>query len=216
MPQIRILLADDHDLILEGLCSLIREEPGLEVVASAQDGREALRLAKKERPHLVVMDIAMPGLNGIDATRHIAEELPGTKILCLSMHKERSMVTAMFRAGASGYIVKNSAGRELIGAIRCITEGKTYISPSIAGDIVDTLLNGTHEDSQNPFKELTQREREVLQLLAEGLHTKEIASELDISHKTVAVHRLKVMEKLDCQSVADLTRYAIRHGLVEA
>lgn len=213
---IEILLADDHEVMRDGLRSFIERQPGLEVVAAVGTGRSAVRLAKKMRPDVVLMDIGMPDLNGIDATRQITGTLKGVKVLCLSMHKEQSMVGSMLRAGAAGYIVKSCAGRELVRAVHTVASGQTYISPAIAGDVVQEYVRGRPEPAGSVYAELSEREREILQLIAEGRCAKEIAGDLGISDKTVAAHRLKLMEKLDCRSVADLTRYAIRQGLVEA
>ena len=213
---IRILLADDHEVMRDGLKSLIDRQPDMEVVAAVGTGRSAVRLAKEMRPDVVVMDIGMPDLNGIDATRQITGKLKTVRVLCLSMHKEQSMVGSMLRAGAAGYIVKNCAGRELVQAIHTVADGDTYISPMIAGDLVQEYVSGRPDPPGSVYSELSEREREILQLIAEGRCTKEIASDLGISDKTVAAHRLKLMEKLDCHSVADLTRYAIRQGLVQA
>ena len=212
---IRILLADDHAIMRDGLQSLIQAQPDLELVAAVGSGREAVSQAIAVGPDVVVMDIAMPDLNGIDATRKIVSENPHIKILCLTMHKEQSMIQAMFKAGACGYLVKENAGRELLDAIRTVATGETYISPVIADDLVQAYICREGGVSNSIYSELTSREREILQLIAEGRNTKEIAAELDISDKTVAAHRLSLMDKLECPCVADLTRYAIRQGLVK-
>lgn len=214
--KIRVLLADDHDIVREGLKSLLAMEPDVEVVADVSDGRTAVRMARELTPDVVVMDIGMPDLNGIDATRQITQELFPVRVLCLSMHTEKHMIGAVLQAGASGYLVKNCAARELNVAIRTVASGKTYLSPDIAGAVVQEYVRGRAMPKGTVYAELSEREREVLQLIAEGRGTKDIASQLFISEKTVAAHRLAVMEKLHLQSVADLTRYAIREGLVEA
>ena len=212
---IRVLLADDHEVMRDGLEALISSQANMEIVGAVGTGRSAVRLAKEMRPDVIVMDIGMPDLNGIDATRKIVNETPHVRVLCLSMHKERGKIEAMFQAGASGYLVKDCAGRELLDAVRTVASGNIYISPGIAGDLVQTFIRGEREPATGIYSDLTVREREVLQGIAEGRNTKEIAADLDISDKTVAAHRLNLMDKLECQSVADLTRYAIRQGLVK-
>lgn len=213
--RIRVLLADDHEVLLEALMSLLAEQADMEVVATAGTGRDALNLADQHRPDVVVMDIGMPQLNGIDATRRLMEEDPGVKVLCLSMHKDSHMVSSMLRAGAAGYLVKNCACRELVEGIRTVASGQTYLSPAIVGDILSEPAGRGSERRGGVYAQLSAREREILQLIAEGRSAKEIAADLGISDKTVAAHRLSLMEKLECQSVADLTRYAVRQGLIE-
>ena len=214
-PRLKILLADDHEVLREGLEGLISRQEDMEIVAAVGTGRSALRLAGELKPDVVVMDIGMPDLNGIDATRRIRAEHPAVKVLCLSMHKERSLIGAMLKAGAAGYLVKNCAGRELVQAIRTVAAGETYLSPMIAGDVVEAYVRNQPQQDGGVYAELTEREREILQLIAEGRNTKEIADALGISDKTVAAHRLKLMEALDLRSIAELTRYAVRQGLVE-
>lgn len=215
--KLKILIADDHEILRDGLKSMIDRQEDMEIVGTVGTGRSAVRIARELRPDVVVMDIKMPDINGIDATRQILKNIKNTRVLCLSMHKEQSLIKSMFEAGASGYLVKDCAGRELINAIKSVREGKTYISPSIAGDVVQGYMRNMEEGAQDSvYSQLSPREREILQLIAEGYNTKEIADKMDISDKTVAAHRLSVMETLDLHSVADLTRYAIRHGLVEA
>lgn len=213
--MIGILLADDHEILRDGLASIIDAQSDMTIVAMVDNGRGAVETILELRPDVAVMDISMPGLNGIDATRQILETSSVTKVLCLSMHREEQMISAMLRAGASGYLIKECAGNELVDAIRAVASGKTYVSPMIARDVVQGYLSNQPESLDSVYAFLSDREREILQLIAEGRNTKEIASLLDISDKTVAAHRLKIMEKLDCPSVADLTRYAIRQGLVQ-
>lgn len=215
LKKIEILLADDHEVMRDGLRSFVERQPDMEVVAAVGTGRSAVRLAKKMKPSVVIMDVGMPDLNGVDATRQITRSIKTVKVLCLSMHKEQSVVGSMLRAGAAGYIVKSCAGRELVRAIHTVAAGDTYISPAIAGDVVQEYVLGRPEPAGSVYSELGEREREILQLIAEGRCTKEIAVDLGISDKTVAAHRLKLMDKLGCRSVADLTRYAIRQGLVQ-
>ena len=214
--RIRVLLADDHEVMRDGLVQLVDRQADMEVVGAVGTGRSAVRLAKKTRPDVAIMDLAMPDLNGVDATRQITGEINTVKVLCLSMHKEQSMIGSMLRAGAAGYIVKSCAGRELVRAIRTVAAGDTYISPTVAAGVVQEFIRGRPEPAGSVYSQLSEREREILQLIAEGRNTKEIAADLDISDKTVAAHRLRLMEKLGCHSVADLTRYAIRQGLVQA
>jgi len=210
----RILIAEDHRIVREGLYSLIEPQFGMKVVAEAKDGREAVRLARKLRPSMVIMDIAMPGLNGIDATRQILSETPGVKVIALSMYSDRRFVARMLDAGASGYLLKDCVFAELLSAIRTVIAGGTYLSPAIA-DIMDEGSPGyLSMTTRSVFSVLTSRQREVLQLMAEGKSTKEIASILRISVKTVETYRQQIMKRLNTHSVAKLTRYAIREGLI--
>jgi len=212
----RIVVADDHELFLAGLVALLEKEPDLEIVAKAKDGREALRAAREREPDLVITDLEMPGLNGIEATRRITSELPRVKVLCVSMYAESHFVEAAFEAGALGYLLKDCALDELVRAIHVVTAGRTYISPSVAGTVVDVLRENRPRVDSSAFAVLTDREREVLQLLAEGRTTREIASELYMSPKTVATHREHLMAKLRIRSIAGLTKYAILHGLTSS
>ncbi len=210
---IKVLLADDHRLLREGLRKLLEKEADMETVAEADDGRTAVRLARELSPDVVVMDIGMPDLNGIEATRQIAREAPNVKVLALSMHSNRRFISGMLRAGASGYLLKDCAFGELARAVRTVVANGTYLSSGIAGTVVeDYVLHLSRADS-SAFSVLTAKERETLQLLAEGRNTKEIALLLHVSVKTVETHRRQTMEKLDVHSVAELTKYAIREGL---
>ena len=211
--SISILLADDHRIIRDGLRSLLSTMPDMEVVGEAENGRQALRIARKYNPDLVIMDISMPDLNGIEATRQILAESPGTKVLALSMHSDRQFVIQMFRAGVSGYLLKNGAFEELVLAIDTVRKNETYLSPKIAGVLVRDLLETTEDNSASSV--LTPREREVLQLIAEGRSTKEIASDLNVSVKTVETHRRQIMDKLELRSVAELTKFALREGITD-
>ncbi|MBI5118477.1 response regulator transcription factor [Candidatus Poribacteria bacterium] len=211
--NLRVLLADDHRIMREGLKALLEKEPDINVVAEAGDGRTAFQLALDLRPDIVIMDVAMPGLNGIETTRKIATETTGVKVIALSMHSDRRFVAEMLKAGASGYLLKECALEELVRAIRAVISGQIYLSPQIAGDVVDHYVRQSPGSGTSAFSVLTAREREVLQLLAEGLGTKEMASNLNVSVKTVETHRQHIMEKLNIHSVADLVKYAVREGL---
>jgi DNA-binding NarL/FixJ family response regulator len=210
---IQVLLADDHKIVRDGLRVLIERCHDMQVIAEAEDGRKAIQLARKHKPDVVIMDISMPGLNGIDATRQILDEAPGTKVIALSMHSDKQFVDGMLRAGAVGYLLKDCAADELIQCIRIVLSGRICLSPGITGFLVNEYLHPTRDEVLAPRTELSVREREVLQLIAEGGSTKDIANSLHISIKTVETHRKNIMEKANLHSVAELTKYAIRHGL---
>ena len=211
---VRILLADDHQLMRQGLRAMLEEQPDLQVVAEADDGRVAVRLAKELAPDVVIMDVTMPHLNGIDATRQIRAENDAVKVIALSMHVERPFVVQMLEARASGYLPKDSPIDELLAAIRAAVRGDVFLSPSIAGMLVHPPPpRGGPVGEAELAGTLSPREREILQLVAEGKNAKEIAALLQLSSKTVEGHRRQIMEKLDLYSVAELTRYAIRHGI---
>ena len=238
----KVLLADDHRIVREGLKSLLNSQPDLEVVAEASDGRQAVEMARDLSPDVVVMDVAMPLLNGIEATRQIASDGTAMKVVALSMHSDRRYVSEALKAGASGYVLKDGAFDELVSAIRSVVADQVYLSPRVAGVVIEDYVrriparggrgngggngngsghsHGAHpgtDDAQHArrgaFDTLTPREREVLQLMAEGFATKEVAHRLHVSVKTVETHRRQIMEKLDMHSVAELTKYAIREGL---
>jgi DNA-binding NarL/FixJ family response regulator len=212
--SIRILLADDHTIIRQGLCSLLEKEPDMEVVGEAEDGRKALRLVQELIPAIIVMDITMPNLNGVDATRRIISQFPEVKVIALSVHSNKRFVADMLKAGASGYILKECLFDELVQAIRAVDSGVRYLSPKITGVVVNNYVEHLSAAPQgSSLSILTDREHEVLQLLAEGKTTKQIALELHVSPKTVEANRHRIMEKLDIHSVAELTKYAIREGL---
>ncbi|MDD2901258.1 MAG: response regulator transcription factor [Syntrophales bacterium] len=208
---IKIILADDHKIVRQGLRNMLEQETDLEVIGEADDGRMAVRLVRELSPQVVIMDVGMPDLNGIEATRQVLAESPGVKVIGLSMHCDRRFVMNMLKAGASGYLLKDSAFEELATAIRMVLGGKMYLSTEIANIVIKDYLQGGGDESV--FSVLTPREREVLQLMAEGKSSRQIADHLVISIKTVETHRMQLMHKLQIFSVAELTKYAIREGL---
>ena len=210
--SLRILLADDHKIMREGLRSLIEKQPGMEGIAEAENGRTTVALSRKLKPDVVIIDIAMPDLNGIEATRQIIADSPDVKVTALSMLSDTKFVREMLSAGASGYLLKDSAFEELGKALRTVVNNQTYLSPKIASLVVKDYLGNIAKDSST-FPVLTNREREVLQLFAEGKTTSKIASCLYVSVKTIETHRKKIMDKLGFKSIAELTKYAIREGL---
>ncbi|MDI9433769.1 MAG: response regulator transcription factor [Planctomycetota bacterium] len=214
--SIRIIVADDHTIVRHGLTRLLQQESDVEVVAQAQNGHATVELARELSPDIIVMDVGMPDLNGIDATQQILRENPEIKVLALSMHSGRKFVVAMLKAGASGYLLKDCALEELTTALQTVMSGKIYLSPAITDIVVDSYVRQPAEAEKSAFSVLSQREREVLQLMAEGNTTKQIALHLHISPKTVEGHRLRLMSKLDIDNVAQLTKYAIQEGLTSA
>lgn len=211
--MIRVVLADDHKIVRDGLRSMLEKQRDMEIVGEAEDGLSTVKLVEELRPHIVVMDVNMPDLNGIEATRHIASQVPTTKVIGLSMYAEGRFVSEMLAAGASGYLPKKSAADELVVAIHAANNGKTYLSPEVAGHVVDAHVRQVQGPKRGAFSDLTDREREILQLLAEGKSVKEIAAMLSVSVNTVHTHRQHIMDKLDMHSVAELTKYAVREGL---
>jgi len=212
MDGTRILIADDHKIFREGLRTLLSNQPGVEVIGEADNGRSTVSMAAALKPDVVIMDVAMPELNGIDATRQIAGICERTKILALSMHADSRFVTRMLTAGAHGYLLKDCAFEELTLAIQTVLDDDVYLSPGVAGVVVRAMQSRTSEaGTQAP--ELTPREREVLQLVAEGRTTRDIAARLHVSVKTIETHRKQIMDKLELRSVAELTKYAVREGL---
>ena len=214
--SIRIVLADDHTIVRYGLSRAFEQETDIDVVGLAQNGLSAVRLVKELSPDAVVMDISMPDLNGIEATHQVLKILPRVKVVALSMHSSDKYVREMFRAGASAYLLKDCPFEELVEAIKTVIDGKTYVSPSISGLVINNYLGKSGEVEDSAFSVLSRREREVLQLLAEGNTTKQVGKRLHISPKTVEVHRIRIMNKLDIDNIAQLTKYAIQEGLTQA
>lgn len=210
---IKIILADDHNVLREGLKSLLNQQQDFEVIGEADNGRDAVRLTKKLEPDIVVLDIGMPNMNGIQATQHIVAEVPDTKVLALSMHSDHQFVVKMLQAGASGYMLKDCAYEELISAVRDITAGKFYLSKDVTGVVINNYINMIQAVDAVSHPTLTSRERETLQLIAEGKSTAETANLLNVSPKTIETHRKNMMDKLDIHNIADLTKYAVREGI---
>jgi DNA-binding NarL/FixJ family response regulator len=215
MNAIRVLLADDHVLVRAGIRALIEKIPNVEVVGEAGTGREALELVKSKLPNLVLMDIAMAELGGLEALTRVTKDFPSVKVIILSAHANEEYVIRALRSGAAGYMLKDAATAELQIAIDSVAQDKTYLSPSISRTVIHSYLERVG-GQLSPLEQLTPRQREILQLLAEGRNTKEIASDLDISVKTVESHRLQLMERLNIHDVPGLVRYAVRSGLVSA
>jgi two-component system response regulator NreC len=211
--SIRVILADDHTIVRHGLSKLIQQQEDMEVIAQAGDGHSTVELTRELAPDMVIMDIGMPDLNGIDATRQIINDFPQVKIIGLSMHSGKKFVIEMLKAGASGYLLKDCALEELVTAIKTVAGGKIYLSPSITDVVVENYVRNSKKKERSAFSLLSEREREVLQLMAEGKTTKQIGQRLHISPKTVEGHRLRLMSKLNMDSIAQLTKYAIQEGL---
>ena len=211
MKRIRILLADDHAVVRHGFKMILGAQPDMEIVGEAGNGREAVELAADLRPDVVVMDVAMPELNGIEATRRLTAANPHARVLALSMHKDSVYVREILRAGARGYLLKDSGPADLVAAVRAIASGEGYLSPAVS----DAVLNDYRKHVTDPTDLLTSREREVLQMLAEGKTNKEIAVVLNLSVYTVDAHRGRIMEKLNLHSINELVRFAVRNGLVD-
>ena len=211
--SIRIILADDHAVLRHGLSKLLENEKDIEVIAQAKDGYSIINLTEELSPDVVVMDISMPELNGIEATRQIIKHYPSVKVIALSMHSSKNFIMEMFKAGASAYLLKDCEFEELVSAIRTVVTNKKYISPSISDVVVENYVYSTDDKKDSAFSILTTREREILQLLTEGKSTKQIAKKLHVSPKTVEAHRLNMMNKLKLESIAQLTKYAIQEGL---
>lgn len=213
--KIRLLLADDHKLFRDGLRSMLEGHKGIEIIAEASEGIAVTKLAAELHPDMILMDVSMPDLNGIEATRKISADHPAIKIIMLSMHSDRRYIIEALRSGACGYLLKDSAFEEVLAAIRDCMKGKIYLSSKIADIVINDYISLARNTDSSAFAVLSAREREVLQLLAEGKSTKEIASQLKVSAKTIESHRKQVMDKLNLHSVAELTKYAIREGLTQ-
>jgi DNA-binding NarL/FixJ family response regulator len=210
---IKILLADDHKMIRTSLGRLLEEEMNFEIIGEADNGRETVKLAKDLTPDIIIMDIGMPELNGIEATKQIVQISKKIKVIALSMHSDKMFVTGMFKAGASGYLLKDSAFDELIDAIKTVVDNKIYLSKEITGIVVSELIEALSKDSIGEPSSLSDREKEVLQLLVEGKSTKEIANVLNLSIKTIESHRKNIMTKLEIYTIPELTKYAVRMGI---
>lgn len=211
--MLKILLADDHRMVRQGLRMLLERQSGMRVVAEAEDGLAAVRLAREHNPDVAIIDVSMPGLNGIEATRKILSARPGAKVIGLSMYADRRYVVEMLRSGALGYILKESAFDELVQAIHTVLKGQTYLSSRIADVIIKDYVRSVPGVRASAYSKLSNREREVLQQLAEGRSTKQIAGQLNLSVKTIETHRKQIMDKLGIHSLAGLTKYAIREGI---
>lgn len=211
--SIKILLADDHHIIRQGIRALLEVQEDFEIVAEAGDGRTAVKLARQYSPDVIVMDVSMPELNGIDASRQILRENNGAKVIALSMYSDKRFITGMLEAGVSGYLLKNCVAAELIFAIRSVVKGQKYLSPQILGEVVEGYLVHLSRNKLQSDAPLSPREREIVQLVAEGKDSRQVAECLHISPKTVESHKRRIMEKLEIHSVAALTKFAIRQGL---
>lgn len=213
MRKIRVILSDDHNIIREGLAAILQKHPDIEVIAQASDGRSTVRLTRELMPDVVVIDVTMPELNGIEATRQIKSEHNNVKIIALSIHSNKQFIIEMLKAGASGYLLKDCVSDDLAYAIRSVADGQNYLSPQIARIVITNYMNNIETLKNSVFSILTYREREVLQLLAEGKSTKQIASILNLSIKTIETHRQHITKKLNINNIAELTKYAIKEGL---
>jgi DNA-binding NarL/FixJ family response regulator len=222
MRTLRLLVADDHEIVRKGLCALLGAQPGWEIAAEARDGREAVKMAKECKPDVAVLDISMPGLNGLEAARQINKTVSHTKVLVLTMHESDKFIGEALEAGVRGFLLKSDAGKDLVGAVEALGRNQTFFTSEVAQVILDghlkpgaaTSSSSSAEDSGPRFR-LTGRQREIVQLLAEGKSSKEVATVLDVSVKTVETHRANIMGRLNCHCVTDLVRYAIRNHIVE-
>lgn len=215
VDKVRILLADDHTILRNGIRAILEDEPGMEVVGEAEDGRMAVTLACQLKPDIVIMDIAMPLLNGLEATRQIKRSCPGVKVIVLSMHDNEEYIIQTLEAGAMGYILKDAAAKELIQALRSVHRGEAVLSPAITRIVIEDYLRWGGIRPTGDNAELTPREREILQLIAEGYTSKQIAEILVISVKTVQAHRNRLMQKLDLHNRGELIKYAIQKKIIE-
>ncbi len=215
MSQVRILVADDHEVVRRGVCALLEGHAGFQVCDEAVDGREAVEKAKRSLPDVVILDIGMPGLNGFDAARQIRTVSPDSEVLILTMHESEQVIREVLAAGARGYVLKSDAGRDLIAAVEALSRHKTFFTSRVAEMVLQKYLEGNPELVKSEATSLTPREREVVQLVAEGRTNKEVATTLNISVKTAETHRTNIMRKLDCHSLSELVRYAIRHKIID-
>ena len=219
MGAVRMLIADDHEIVRRGLRALLEAQPGWEVAAEAADGRDAVEKAKLIKPDITILDISMPSLNGLEAARQIVKSVAQTKVLVLTMHDSDPLIQQVLEAGARGYLLKSDAGRDLVTAVDALRRNKTFFTPKVAQMVLDGYLDRNPRESTDEEGlsfPLTHRQMEILQLLAEGKSTKEVASALDVSVKTAETHRANIMRRLDCHSVTELVRYAIRNHIIEA
>ena len=217
MPRVRILLADDHAIIRRGLRALLAHEPAFEIVAEAADGRQAVELAQREKPQVAVLDVAMPVMNGIEATRQIRARLPDTQVVMLTVHSDEAYLLSALKAGARGYVLKSSAELEVVEAVRAVSAGKAFFSPRVSRILADEYVRYLEERHvTDSYDLLSARERQVLQLLAEGQSNKDVATILNLSPTTVICHRQHIFQKLNLHGVADLILYAIRKGVISA
>jgi len=220
MAPFRILLADDHEVVRTGLRALLEEQSGWEVIAEAVDGRDAVEKASKLKPDVVVIDIAMPSLNGLEAVRQIIKAVPDTKVLVLTMYDSDPLIQQVLQAGARGYLLKSDAGRDLVSAIDALRRNKTFFTPKVSQMVLEGYLDKSPKEKEAEDEpeslRLTSRQREIVQLLAEGKSSKEVAAVLGLSVKTAETHRANIMRKLDCHSVTELVRYAIRNHIIAA
>ena len=214
MGTLRILLADDHTVVRQGLRKVLEERADWQVVAEAGDGREAVRLAEQHKPDVAVIDVAMPLLNGIETTRQIVRRVPNVRILVLSMHSDEAYVTQILKAGATGYLLKDSADVDLLQAVSAVSQGKSFFSPAVARLMLDDYVWQRGEGASDRYESLSEREREIFQLIAEGMTNKGMATLLFISPSTVETHRAHIMEKLDLHSAAEIVLYAVRRGVI--
>jgi two-component system, NarL family, response regulator NreC len=215
MSRVRILLADDHNLVRQGLRKVLEERTDWEVVAEASNGRDAVRLAEQHKPDVAIVDVAMPLLNGIETTRQITRRVPGTRVLVLSMHADEAYVTQILQAGATGYLLKDSADVDLMQAVSAVAIGKSFFSPAIARVMLDDYVRQLADKGiTDRYETLSEREREIFQLIAEGKTNKEIAALLSVSPSTVETHCAHIMEKLDLHSAAEIVLYAVRRGVI--
>jgi DNA-binding NarL/FixJ family response regulator len=215
MENLRIVLADDHSLVRQGLRRVLEEQPGWQVIADASDGATAVRLTMERQPHIVIMDIAMPRLNGVEATRQIVRRAPDVRVLILSMYSDDLYITQALQAGAHGFVLKDSADADLVRAVRDLAAGKSYFSPTVSKVVLDDYVRRLADRGiSDRFDALTEREREVFQLIAEGHSNKDIAGLLHLSPGTVETHRARIMEKLDLHSAAEIVLYAVRKGVI--